>query len=76
MMKGKKQTMNNIIKETMIKMFVKFIEGYIGKFARKFTVNIQDDGEQGFTITVKVFDSLNSVLKKAGNTLSGLLKKG
>jgi len=66
--------MNNIIKETMIKMFVKFIEGYIGKFARKFTVDIKDEGEQGFTITVKVFDSLNSVLQKAGKTLSGLLK--
>lgn len=66
--------MNNIIKETMIKMFVKFIEGYIGKFARKFTVDIKDEGEQGFTITVKVFDSLNNVLQKAGKTLNGLLK--
>lgn len=67
--------MNNIVKESLIKMFVKFIEGYIGKFAQKFTVNIQDDGEQGFTITVKVFDSLNSVIKKATSTLSGILKK-
>lgn len=55
-------------------MFVKFIEGYIGKFAKKFTVDIVDNGEQGFTITVKVFDSLNSVLQKAGKTLSGLIK--
>lgn len=67
--------MNNIVKEMMIKMFVKFIEGYIGKFAKKFTVDIVDNGEQGFTITVKVFDSLNSVLQKAGKTLSGLIKK-
>ncbi len=66
--------MNNIVKEMMIKMFVKFIEGYIGKFAKKFTVDIVDDGEQGFTITVKVFDSLNSVLQKAGKTLTGLIK--
>lgn len=66
--------MNNIIKEGMIKLFIKFIEGYIGKFAKKFTVNVVDDGEQGFTITVKVFDSLNNVLQKAGKTLNGLLK--
>ena len=66
--------MNSIIKEGMIKLFIKFLEGYIGKFAKKFTVDIQDEGEQGFTITVKVFDSLNTVLQKAGKTLSGLLK--
>lgn len=66
--------MNSLVKEMMIKMFVKFIEGYIGKFAKKFTVDIVDDGEQGFTITVKVFDSLNSVLQKAGKTLTGLIK--
>lgn len=68
--------MNSIVKEMMIKMFVKFIEGYIGKFAKKFTVDIIDDGEQGFTIKVQVFDSLNSVLQKAGKSLSGLVKKG
>ena len=67
--------MNRIIKESLIKMFVKYIEGYIGKFAKKFTVNIQDDGEAGFTITVKVFDTLNNVMSKATATLSGLLKK-
>lgn len=67
--------MNSIIKEGMIKLFIKFIEGYIGKFARKFTVNVEDNGEQGFVITVKVFDSLNNVLQKAGKTLNGLLKK-
>lgn len=66
--------MNRIIKEGMIKLFIKFIEGYIGKFAKKFTVNVVDNGEQGFTITVKVFDSLNNVLQKAGKTLNGLLK--
>lgn len=66
--------MNNIIKEGMIRLFIKFLEGYIGKFAKKFTVDIQDEGEQGFTITVKVFDSLNTVLQKAGKTLSGILK--
>ena len=67
--------MNRIIKESLIKMFVKYIEGYIGKFAKKFTVSIQDEGEAGFTITVKVFDTLNNVMSKATATLSGLLKK-
>lgn len=67
--------MNSIIRDSIIKMFVKYIEGYIGKVAKKFTVNVQDDGEAGFTITVKVFDSLQSVVSKATTTLSGLLKK-
>lgn len=66
--------MNNIIKEGMIKLFIKFLEGYIGKFAKKFTVDIQDNGEEGFIIKVTVFDTLNNVLQKAGKTLSGLLK--
>lgn len=67
--------MNQFIRDGIIKMFVKYIEGYIGKVAKKFTVNVQDDGEAGFTITVKVFDSLNSVVSKATTTLSGLINK-
>ena len=67
--------MNNIIRDSIIKMFVKYIEGYIGKVAKKFVINIQDDGEAGFTITIKVFDSLNSVVQKATSTLSGLISK-
>lgn len=65
----------NLLNEIMIKTFVKFLESYIGKFAKKFTVNVNDEGSNGFTITIKVFDSLNSVMQKASSTLSGLLKK-
>lgn len=67
--------MNKFFKEAIVKMFVSQIEKYLGKYAKKFTVNIQDDNEAGFTITIKVFDSLNSVISKASSTLSGLLKK-
>lgn len=63
------------VKELMIKTIVKIIEQHIGKIAKKFTVNMQDDGEAGFTVTIKVFDSLNTVVSNATKTLSGLLKK-
>ena len=63
------------VKELMIKTIVKIIEQHIGKIAKKFTVNMQDDGEAGFTVTIKVFDSLNTVVTNATKTLSGLLKK-
>ena len=63
------------VKELMIKTVVKIIEQHIGKIAKKFTVNMQDDGEAGFTVTIKVFDSLNTVVSNATKTLSGLLKK-
>lgn len=63
------------IKEVMIKTVVKIIEQHIGKIAKKFSVNLQDDGEAGFTVTIKVFDSLNTVVSNATKTLSGLLKK-
>lgn len=63
------------VKELMIKTIVKIIEQHIGKIAKKFSVNLQDDGEAGFTVTIKVFDSLNTVVSNATKTLSGLLKK-
>lgn len=63
------------VKELMIKTVVKIIEQHIGKIAKKFSVNLQDDGEAGFTVTIKVFDSLNTVVSNATKTLSGLLKK-
>lgn len=65
----------NIVKEAMIKGVVSIIEKNIGKIAKKFTVNLQDDGEAGFTVNIKVFDSLNTVVSNATKTLSGLLKK-
>lgn len=68
--------MNQFLRDSIIKMFVRYIEGYIGKVAKKFTVNVQDEGEAGFTVTIKVFDSLNSVISKASSTLSGLISKG
>lgn len=55
------------------KMFVSAIHKYFGKYAKNMEVNINDEGEKGFTITIKVFDTLDSVMKKAGNTLSGLI---
>ena len=58
-----------------IKIFVATIEKYIGKYAKKFKVEVNDEGEAGFTITVKVFDTLDNVMKKAGTTLSGLITK-
>lgn len=58
-----------------IKIFVATIEKYIGKYAKKFKVEINDEGEAGFTINVKVFDTLDSVMSKAGSTLSGLISK-
>lgn len=67
--------MNRIFRDAIIKMFVSQIEKYLGKYAKKFTVNIQDDAEAGFTITIKVFDSLSSVVSKASTTLTGLLNK-
>ena len=58
-----------------IKIFVATIEKYIGKYAKKFKVEINDEGDAGFTINVKVFDTLDSVMSKAGSTLSGLISK-
>lgn len=63
------------VKELMIKTIVSILEKHIGKIAKKFTVNLQDDGEAGFTVTIKVFDSLSTVMTNATKTLSGLLKK-
>lgn len=63
--------MNNFL----VKIFISAIEKYIGKYAQKFKVEVNDEGELGFTITIKVFEPLNDVMKKAGSTLSGLIKK-
>ena len=63
------------VKELMIKTIVSIIEKHIGKIAKKFTVNLQDDGEAGFTVTIRVFESLSTVMTNATKTLSGLLKK-
>lgn len=67
--------MNSVMKKALTKIFIKVIETYMGKYAKKVSVEIRDEGLNGFEINVKVFDSLDNVLKKAGNTLSGILKK-
>ena len=67
--------MNSVMKKAMVKLFIKVIETYMGKYAKKVSVEIKDEGVNGFEINIKVFDSLDNVLKKAGNTLSGILKK-
>ena len=66
--------MNILIKQIIISKIVKYLENLLGN-SKKFSVNIQDDKDKGFTITIKVFDSINNVLLKASNTLAGLLKK-
>lgn len=64
------------VKELMTKLIVSQIEKYMGKYTKKCNVSVQDDGEAGFTVTIRVFESLNSVISKASSTLSGLISKG
>ena len=65
--------MNKII----IGIIVAQIEKFIGKYAEKFNVDVKDNGESGFTITIDVFESLDTVmtgLKNKGiNVLNGIL---
>lgn len=63
------------VKELMTKLIVSQIEKYMGKYTKKCNVSVQDDGEAGFTVTIKVFESLSTVMTNATKTLSGLLKK-
>lgn len=63
------------IKEVMTKLIVSQIEKYMGKYTKKCNVAVQDDGEAGFTVTIRVFESLSTVMTNATKTLSGLLKK-
>ena len=63
------------VKKLMTKLIVSQIEKYMGKYTKKCNVSVQDDGEAGFTVTIKVFESLSTVMTNATKTLSGLLKK-
>lgn len=63
------------VKGLMTKLIVSQIEKYMGKYTKKCNVSVQDDGEAGFTVTIKVFESLSTVMTNATKTLSGLLKK-
>lgn len=65
----------NLIKKAFIGLIVSSIEKYFGKYTDKMKVEVNDEGEAGFTINIKVFDTLDSVIKKAGSTLSGLIIK-
>lgn len=65
----------NLIKKAFIGLIVRSIEKYFGKYTDKMKVEVNDEGKAGFTINIKVFDTLDSVIKKAGSTLSGLIIK-
>lgn len=67
--------MNSILKKAFTKLLIGSIEKYFGKYTSKMKVEVNDEGEAGFTINIKVFDTLDSVMTKAGQTLSGLIKK-
>lgn len=65
----------NLIKKAFIGILVSSIEKYFGKYTGKMKVEVNDEGDAGFTINIKVFDTLDNVMKKAGSTLSGLISK-
>ena len=64
----------SIIKKAFIGLIVSGIEKYFGKYTDKMKVEVNDEGKNGFTIKIKVFDTLDSVMNKAGKTLTGLIK--
>ena len=65
--------MNKII----IGIIVSQIEKFIGKYAKNFHVDVKDEGQNGFTITINVFESLDTVLtglkNKGINVLNGII---
>lgn len=64
----------SLVSDITTKMIVKMIENWLGKIAKKFTVNVKDEGEQ-FTITITIFESMANFIKATTATLSGLIKK-
>ena len=64
----------SLVNEFATKLIVNLIEKWLGKIAKKFTVNVKDEGEQ-FTITITIFESMANFVKATTATLSGLMKK-
>ena len=62
-----------IVNEITTKLIVAMIEKWLGKIAKKFTVNVKDEGDH-FIVTITIFETMANFVKATTNTLSGLLK--
>ncbi len=55
-----------------VKLLTTFLNGWLKKYADNFKLDVVDNKTE-FTITIKVFDSLQNVASKITKTVSGLM---